>query len=55
MKTPLKELRELIDYSYHDEEKHYIEEGRPKRHVFRSIRTIDNWLTKLEEPVIDIT
>jgi hypothetical protein len=37
-------LRQIINYLYGDEEKHWQEENRPVRHIFRDILRVASWL-----------
>lgn len=39
-------LRELLSYTYHDEQKHFFASGKPRNHIFRSIAKLDVWLTQ---------
>ena len=43
-KQEITALKNLIAYSYKDEEKHYEEDGRPKHHIFNSILVLNNAL-----------
>ncbi|NOS71115.1 MAG: hypothetical protein HOP33_14440 [Verrucomicrobia bacterium] len=37
-------LREIINYLYTDEEKHWQAEDRPDRHIFCDIMRLASWL-----------
>jgi hypothetical protein len=37
-------LKSVVDYLYHDEEKHWKEAGRPKNHIFRDVFQLNGLL-----------
>jgi len=39
-------LREIIDYLYREEKKHYEESGKPNGHIFETIRRTKKLLNK---------
>ena len=39
-----KEIGKVVDYLWHDEEKHWEEDGKPRNHIFIAVRRINNWL-----------
>tara|TARA_B100000424_G_C22651086_1_gene359024 strand:+ start:376 stop:609 length:234 start_codon:yes stop_codon:yes gene_type:complete len=52
---PIKELKKVIEYSYGDELKHFLEEGYDKmdlkdrkEHIFYSIDKVSKWIDSME-------
>ena len=45
----VKDLRDLIDYSYAEESRHWLEEGRSENHIFNAISRLDVWLSGLQK------
>ena len=59
MKTPIKDIKKVIDYIYPHEERHFTQcvnnlqesdesDGTIKRHIFPSVRRIKQWLDEQE-------
>jgi hypothetical protein len=40
-------LDEILDYLHTDEERHWLEAGRPDTHIFQDIRKVEAWLDSL--------
>jgi len=43
-----KALTEVVNYLYHDEQKHFEEEDKPKEHIFRDVRLLANYLEDMK-------
>ena len=48
-KEIIEAIEVLVDYDYDAEKKHYLENGKPAGHVYRSIRTLELWLKKIKK------
>jgi hypothetical protein len=40
----IKALQEVIEYLQYDEHKHWQELNRPKKHIYQSLRILNEWL-----------
>lgn len=41
-------LKKVISASYSTEQKHYYDNGKPKGHIFRSLKALNTWVTENE-------
>ena len=37
-------LREVLDYFIDDERRHYEESDKPNKHIFTSLKRVEEWL-----------
>ena len=43
-------LEAIVDYLFADEERHWLEAGRPARHIFHDIMRLTAWLDECARP-----
>ena len=44
----IKSIKEVIDYLWIDEERHYSENEKPKIHIFKTLKTINKLINKTQ-------
>lgn len=37
-------IKTMVEYLYHDEERHWLEMDRPHAHIFQDVRAVNKWL-----------
>ena len=43
-----KDLKQLVDYMWNNEFKHWEEDGNPQNHIFHAINNVKNYLIGVE-------
>jgi hypothetical protein len=46
--SPCQDLKELLDYLWDDEKRHWEEDGRPEKHIFNTLCRLKNYINSPE-------